>query len=352
MDLEQSLDSLLNVINMINRLGEISNTSVTILSAILSLCAIIQCLYGFKLTKLLISIYGSVIGALLSIPVIGLIIKAINIQYSNIIILEVLLFAIAGGYIAFKVYKLGIFILSGFIPFLFVLMLNSILGDATFIVAFAVYLVFGTIGVLITKPYIIFVTSIGNGILAGIYILSTFRITNIGASILIGGILSIIGIIFQFKTTQKVEAKANENVETVQNINKNDTSRIIASSVTLSILTVIANTLIVQGILYGIILILLGAVLTVVFNIISFRKAIECENYKLYTIIYTLSFVVANILTLGFSGIICSTFFIAGVFLRYKLNNYKYDKIYYIAIPLLQIIFRLMSLGAYLIYLF
>src|SRR5699024_6491649 len=107
------------------------------------------------------TIVGGFVGFLLGILV-GLILGSVGSGLRILLPVFTVAFTLAGGYIAFKVYKIGVFIYTGFLPaIIFMLLARSPVAG---IIA---YIIFGILGVLLARPYIIVITAIPSGIAAG-----------------------------------------------------------------------------------------------------------------------------------------------------------------------------------------
>ena len=157
----------------------------------------IQCFFGYKLTKLWISISGFFLFGL-----VGLGIGAASGGGETVIIWGLVL-AIIGAFIAFKLYKIGIFLL-GFIGGLIlgILIFNSIsLG-----VLLGVML--GVLSFILTKPVIIISTAIPAGMIAGNSLVTIFGSDSRGLGLVLGIIYAIAGIAVQWITNKDVKINA------------------------------------------------------------------------------------------------------------------------------------------------
>ena len=82
------------------------------------------------------------------------------------------------------------------------MLLTVTLGTWIGLIAF---LVFGVLGVLLTRFYIIAVTSVSSGLLVGQQLLALISLSNAVAAAVVGLVLAMLGFVFQWKTTKKVD---------------------------------------------------------------------------------------------------------------------------------------------------
>jgi len=190
-----------------------------ILATIIFIIAIVsagQCFFGYKLFKFWIGVIGFTIFGIL-----GAMLGALSFDGSSIAaVLFGLVCGTLGALLAMKFYKLGVFIQcfgTGFI-------LGLIFGfamemdGASFSLAIVLGIIFGAIGVVLTKPFIIICTSFSGGITLGTCI-ATF-INNKGfLNILLGLIIFACGVLYQFYTNQKQQkcdtARNGENITSI-----------------------------------------------------------------------------------------------------------------------------------------
>lgn len=206
--MNEIIDSLETIANFLNQLSKVESAVNTTISAFMAILALAVCFFGYRLIKVWVSIIGFIVGWILSFPLCSLIIAQVhngNMLFVSVfrplIVFVMIGLGMLGGFLAFKIYKVGVFILSGFIPALLVMLFVG--GDnGGILLSFIVFIVLGIIGVLLTRPYLIGMTSIGYGLIAGQAVLATFRVDNVGASILVGAVIATLGFIYQWKTTK------------------------------------------------------------------------------------------------------------------------------------------------------
>lgn len=193
MDFEEALDTLQYLLELKRFFDSSVSTGVSIVFAFVAIINLVQCFFGYKLFKLLSTIVGSFVGA-----IVGIIICA-SLHLNSATIPVILFCAIGGAVLAFSVYKLGVFVYTGFLPGLIAALLSQ-----EPVIFFIVFAFFGVLGVILSRPYLIASTSIPSGIAAGMSIMIIFKMNNTAAGVFIGLVLAIIGFIYQWKTTKDI----------------------------------------------------------------------------------------------------------------------------------------------------
>lgn len=277
------------IVGYLKQLLEIQNTTNTVVYAFIAIFSLVACFFGYKLIKVWSSIIGGIVGFFFSVPICAILGSQVGGVGTStiipIIILIVLAFILLGGFLAFKIYKVGVAVVSGFFPSIIIL-LSVDANEGGVLLALMVFSIFAVIGFLLTRPYIIAVTSISNGFIAGNAILRTFKVNNLGASILVGAVLVALGFIYQWKTT-----KVTEKTQNLEQAKGSATYHIKGNSIALALIpgvvipflnAMIKNALYLSGTLlfFTILIILLGIVHSFIF-VNSFRL-IESGNRKGY----------------------------------------------------------------------
>ena len=166
---------------------------------IVGFMAAAQCFFGYKLIRIWITIIGCVTGAL-----VGAIIGGIG-GGEGMAVLCMLVCMILGGFLAYKVYMIGIFfvgLLGGAIIGTGLGIMID-MGTESIAMGFIVGILSGVGAILLAKPVIILVTAISSGVeLAGVI---GIMVEDAGVGIFFGLIFAIGGIWFQFKDNKKGE---------------------------------------------------------------------------------------------------------------------------------------------------
>lgn len=174
--------------------------TISIVAAILAIFMLLNCFLGYKLLKFYITLTGFLIGIILSIPVSFIVGMVFRGGVFFLLFLPVM--PILCAWLAFKVYKVGIFIYCGTLPALLGFLIGFLTAPPVgMLLALFMFILFGTLGVLLSRPYVIAITAIPSGLSAGPLLLTALQIHNSGGSLLLGAVLATAGVIVQWKTT-------------------------------------------------------------------------------------------------------------------------------------------------------
>lgn len=158
----------------------------------------IQCFFGYRIFRVIISVIGFVVGALIG--------ALIGVAASEVALAVILAIAIGalGAWLALKLYKLGVFIVCFAAGALLGAAFGVMAGDAAVAVVLAGLfgIALGVLGVIFTTPVIILITGVGGGMSMGIGLVAMIG----GAGLLLGIVFSILGIIVQFHIGKKKKA--------------------------------------------------------------------------------------------------------------------------------------------------
>lgn len=160
---------------------------------------IILCLFGFKLQKVLICLSWAAIGFLLGKAAFGTFAGETGALIAGLVV------AILLGFIGFKLYKVGIFVLCFILSFMIIYNLfdNEVIR---MIAALAGGGLIGFVALQFIKPALIIMTSFSAGSTIAEASLNYFHISTVIYWIILI-IVAVIGIYFQFKTTENEEIK-------------------------------------------------------------------------------------------------------------------------------------------------
>ncbi|UWP59230.1 hypothetical protein [Ruminococcus gauvreauii] len=190
----------------ISKLSDLDITALDIaapnwLLAVSAVIAVLNCFLGYRLLKLWVTLVGFVIGAMIG--------YFATVEYVNNIGIAILTGLLGGmliGFLAFRVYLLGVFLISFVLAFSMFLRIPAdsetlmllVLGGGL-IVALAV----GIAAVKFVRPAVIIITGISGGLGAASDFLMLMKdkepVHVLGA----GVILAVSGILVQFLTTRK-----------------------------------------------------------------------------------------------------------------------------------------------------
>lgn len=184
---------MLDAFSLFNELGSVFGELFIGLAIIAFIISILQCFFGYKLFKFWVAVTG-----FLTFGIIGGFAAGIAAENAGVGMFIGLACAVLGAFIAFKLYKVGVFLLCGSMGFLlgYILIENPI-----FALIFA--LVIGVLSVYFVKPVIILSTSISGGFTAGSSLCMIMGIDSGVPSILIGLALAVGGVLVQFAFAKK-----------------------------------------------------------------------------------------------------------------------------------------------------
>ncbi|NNU77385.1 DUF4203 domain-containing protein [Clostridium estertheticum] len=168
------------------------------------LLTFLQCFLGYKLFKFWVTVCG-----FFTFGIMGGVVSNTSSDNAGMAMFIVLLSALIGAFITFKLYKVGIFILCGFMGFL----LGYVLTQAVTL-GIIMALVLGVLSIFFVRPVIIVSTSLSGGLIAGISLAKVLDISSFATSIIIGVLFAIFGMVVQFATNKKI---SNVNEDNSQN---------------------------------------------------------------------------------------------------------------------------------------
>ncbi len=174
---------------------------------------LLSCFLGYKLTKVYIAICGFLLGA-----AIGGTIGAAMSSATMVVVLG-LIVGICAGFVAYKAYKVGIFIMAFLTAGLFVagvvigymsrkngLSIQDYVTTESLLPAIIAGVVAGIIAgvicVIITKPMLIVTTSLSGGMYSGALIAAIMKQSKL--SLIFGLVLFVAGLIVQIKTNNGI----------------------------------------------------------------------------------------------------------------------------------------------------
>ncbi len=166
---------------------------MNIINIITIVIALATCFFGYKLNKILISLFGLIIGFNLGVTYLPNLLTDQTIIYiiSTII-------AIAVGIISYKLYLIGVFLLCTLTAFILSGNLN-LSENLQIIVSVVIGIVAGILGVKFTRPIMIISTSLAGASALIENLLTLFNFQNNTVEIILFIIITILGIMYQFK---------------------------------------------------------------------------------------------------------------------------------------------------------
>ena len=176
-----------------------SGAGVVVLAIVSILINLGVCFFGYKLFKVFVAIIGFLGGVCLGLAAAGQTSWPFWVDLVLVLVLGVIL-----AVLALKVYKVGVFLFCGLLPGV----LCTLLAGGIW-VGLAAFLVFGVLGVLLTRFYIIAVSAVSSGLLAGQQLFALFPVDVPAAAIILGLVLAVAGFLFQWKTTRPEDDPKN-----------------------------------------------------------------------------------------------------------------------------------------------
>ena len=166
---------------------------MNIVNIITIVISIITCFFGYKLNKTLIAILGLIIGFNLGVTYLPNLITDQQVTY----IISAII-ALITGMISYKLYLVGVFLLCSLSAFILSGNLN-LSENIQIIVSIVFGLIAGVLGVKFTKPIMIISTSLAGASTLIESSLTLFNFQNNTLEIILFIIITILGIMYQFK---------------------------------------------------------------------------------------------------------------------------------------------------------
>jgi len=169
------------------------------LLVLIAIPMLINCFFGYKIQKFLITLSGVGIGAILG-ALLGVLSRS-----GVIIFLSALILAVVGGFLAFKLYKFGIFMQFWLLGTLAFAALFVVIGSWNLITfAIVLGLVVGILALVIHKGFVIITTAVSGGMVGGVCLGIALGSQVIG--LVLGIAFSVCGILVQFYLEKKEKA--------------------------------------------------------------------------------------------------------------------------------------------------
>lgn len=166
---------------------------MNIVNIITIVIALATCFFGYKLNKILIAIFGLIIGFNLGVTYLPNLLTDQTVIY---IISAVI--AIAIGIISYNLYLVGVFLLCALAAFILCENLN-IEENVQIIISVFAGLIAGILGVKFTRPLMIISTSLAGASTFTESALILFKIQNNTLTLIIFIIIALLGMCYQFK---------------------------------------------------------------------------------------------------------------------------------------------------------
>lgn len=230
------MNELVNIISNMQQIYYTGlNGAMAILFAVVAVVGLVQCFFGYKLMRVCFTIGGFAIGALGAGVGAGL-----AVDNMAVVIIAALIGGVLGALLLFHVYRLGVF----FLNFALVTVIVFLAGSASYgslIAGVISGIVIGVVAAIMVRVCTILSTGCAGGVVAGVAIGGIFHVSAIG--LVLGVVLTIVGIVFQFKTTKKNKsASAAEPSETMVSTTYHNDIAISEPAHEMEVKTVIVQT--------------------------------------------------------------------------------------------------------------
>ena len=157
---------------------------------------ILECFFGYKIMKILFAIQGFFLGFLVGAGFAYL----MGLNSVGPIVLCCLVFAILGAMLLYKFYLIGVFLSNATMVFLIGLLIGGT-GESNMIAWGLIGVIIGVLAVKFVRIWVIAVTGIVGGLSAGTALMGLLEVYKTGPALLAGIVLAVLGILYQWKTT-------------------------------------------------------------------------------------------------------------------------------------------------------
>ena len=176
----------------------ISQSVAGVSLAISTVVALLNCFFGYKFRKLWVTLAGFGCGLLA-----GFMLAVQMTEQTGVLALVTILCGLAVAFVAFRLYRFGLFLLCGYRTFLVVSAWVSLPWLAVTLGLVAGVLV-GALALKFLRPVVIASTAIGGGATAAQGLLVLFSIATDATWTLVASLgLGAMGVVFQLLTTKK-----------------------------------------------------------------------------------------------------------------------------------------------------
>jgi len=174
---------------------------MAIIFAIAAVVGLLQCFFGYKLMKLCFAVVGFVLGGIA-----GFLFTGFTADEAAVVIAAALICGILGALLLFHVYRIGVFVTNTALITLLMIIVTGVESTSGLVASIVIGIVAGIIGVIFVRVWTIISTGAAGGISAGSCLGAIFGSGALG--VIIGLALTVLGIVFQFRTTGKKKNQA------------------------------------------------------------------------------------------------------------------------------------------------
>lgn len=164
--------------------------------------ALLNCFFGFRLQKLWITLVGFLVGFLL-----GMIPCLLWISSEHALAIATVVGVVVGvliGLLAYRLYRVGVFLWVGVLAFGFVANLfPENLAWLGIVLGILAGVLVGILALRFLRPVVILTTALSGGMTAAQDLLRMFDVTQVLVVLGVGALLAVLGMAVQFATTKK-----------------------------------------------------------------------------------------------------------------------------------------------------
>lgn len=164
-----------------------------IINVITLVIALVTCFFGYKLNKIIIAIFGLIIGFNLGVTYLPNLLEGQTVIYIISAILALIV-----GLLSYKLYLVGVFLLCALAAFILCENLN-LSENIQMIVSIAAGFIAGILGVKFTRPLMIISTSLAGASTFTECALILFKMQSNTLSLIIFIVIALLGMSYQFK---------------------------------------------------------------------------------------------------------------------------------------------------------
>lgn len=197
---------------LLTLLESFADQAAGLMTGLLAVFFLLQCLFGYKLMRLWISVVGFLIGFALGAGISGLLIPKEDYALFLVVVIG-LAVGVPAALIANKLYRVGVFFMILCPVFLAVSGLfdggEKWLGWVGILLGVGIGILAGLLSLRFMRAWIILSTALSGGLCSAQLFLELFRVDAVPAVLGLGLLLALVGLVVQFKTTvpKKAEAK-------------------------------------------------------------------------------------------------------------------------------------------------
>lgn len=191
--------------NLTKNMGlEINKLGIGVTSIVGLIFNLFMCFFGYRFMKIIIAIIGFIAGSSIAYYFISKVSMADSLKILIAVIIGLLIASVA-----YALYKLGIFIMCSVLAFsvIYLVLSSSLDSTLNLLISGVAGLLIGSLAIYFVKPVTIISTSISGGVNTIFAIFTLCNYSNNTLGIILGLLLAIFGIYFQFKDTKNISAQ-------------------------------------------------------------------------------------------------------------------------------------------------